>query len=168
MSKPTTRKDAEEVEGTAEEQALSLSFLSKFIKPFDRSREKLNAFINNCNNALSLASSSQEEFIFKYILSQLEGKAEIACSIKEFDSWNSLKAFLKHQFGERKHTAHLLSDLKECKQGSGETVNQFALKLETCLSQLMTEINNYNYRKEPPILPSISLQYAYFRVYQTL
>lgn len=73
-------------------------------------------------------------------MSQLEGKAESACSIKDFDSWDSLKDFLKNQFGERKHYAHLLTDLQDCRQGN-ESVNQFSLRVETCLSKLLTEVS---------------------------
>lgn len=144
MSK-TKKESKDEI---VEETNLSLNFLIKFVKPFDGSREKLNAFLNNCNNAFALASSSQEDLLLKYIISQLEGKAEVACSIKEFDKWSSLREFLKNQFGERKHTAHLLTDLQECKQNNAENVNQFALRVETCLSALLTEINNSGYKKE--------------------
>lgn len=64
-----------------------------------------------CKSAIDLATESQEPILLKYILSQLEGKAETACSIKEFEDWNQLSEFLKSQFGETKHYAHLLSDL---------------------------------------------------------
>lgn len=117
-----------------------LNVILKFIKPYDGSRERLSAFINNCSNAMALASTSQESIVFKYIISQLEGKAELACSIKEFDKWSTLQEFLKAQFGERKHHAHLLTDLQECQQGINESVNQFSLRIESCLSQLLTEV----------------------------
>ncbi|CAK1603214.1 unnamed protein product [Parnassius mnemosyne] len=124
-----------------ETKVIDMNFLSKFINKFDGNREKLNAFLNNCRNAISLASPSQQDIILKYILSQLEGRAESACSIKEFENWQQLEEFLKNQFGEKKHYAALLSDLQDCCQTNSETVNQFALRVETCLSKLLTEIN---------------------------
>lgn len=120
---------------------IDLNVLIKFINKYDGSRERLTAFTNNCKHAISLASSSQQDILLKYILSQLEGRAESACSIKEFESWEQLENFLKSQFGERKHYAALLSDLQNCKQLPNETVNQFALRIESCLSKLLTEIN---------------------------
>lgn len=126
---------------------VTIATLFKFIKPFDGTREKLNSFLSNCSNAIELASEPQQEILFKFILSQLEGKAEIACSIKEFSSWDQLRDFLKTQFGERKHYAHLLTDLQECRQGISEPVSQFALRLETCLSKLLTEVTLSNKRK---------------------
>lgn len=119
---------------------LDLNTLFKFIKPFDGTREKVNSFIINCNNAYDLASEGQKPILFRFILSQLSGKAELASSIKEFKSWDQLKEFLKTQFSERKHYAHLLTDLQESKQGLQETVGQFSLRVETHLSQLLTEI----------------------------
>ena len=143
MAKTDSKKDLREVK----DDEIPLNVILKFIKPFSGSREKLNAFIQNCDNAISLASSSQEHIVFKFIISQLEDKAQSACSIKEFDTWCSLKEFLKAQFGERKHYAHLLTELQECRQGSQETVSQFHLRIETCLSQLLTEVTISNSKK---------------------
>lgn len=124
---------------------MELNTLFKFIKSYDGCRERLSSFIVNCDNAIELASEIQVPILFKYILSQLEGKAEIACSIKEFYNWEQLKQFLKNQFSVRKHYSHLLTELQETKQGQLETVNQFALRIETCLSHLLTEISLANY-----------------------
>lgn len=126
---------------------MDLNTLFKFIKSYDGSRETVNSFIINCNNAYELATEIQKPILFKYILSQLQGKAELACSIKEFGSWEQLKEFLKTQFSERKHYAHLLTDLQESRQGPQENVNQYSLRIETCLSQLLTEISLGNTKK---------------------
>lgn len=130
---------------------LDLNIILKFIKPYDGSRETLNSFIINCNNAYELATNQQRPILFKYILCQLQGKAEVACSIKEFSNWEQLKEFLKTQFSERKHSSHLLMELQESKQLPTENVNQFALRIETLLSQLLTEISLSNSKaKELP------------------
>ncbi|KAL0901154.1 hypothetical protein ABMA27_006466 [Loxostege sticticalis] len=130
---------------------IDLNILLKFVKPYDGNRETLNSFIINCNNAYNLATEVQKHILFKYILCQLQGKAEVACSIKEFNSWEQLKDFLKTQFSERKHYSHLLTDLQECKQGQNENVSQYSLRVETCLSQLLTEISLSNTKaKELP------------------
>lgn len=127
--------------------AVDLNVLIKFIKPFDGSRNKLTPFITNCSNAYSLASTDQKPILFRFIISQLQGRAETACSIKEFNNWDQLKDFLNTQFGERKCYAHLLTDLQECRQIINETVTQYSLRLETCLSQLLTEITLSNTKK---------------------
>ena len=120
---------------------MDLNILLKFIKSYDGCRETLNSFIINCNNAFDLASDWQKPILFKFILSQLSGKAEAICSIKDFLSWEQLKEFLKTQFSQRKHYTHLLTELQECKQEPNENVSQFSLRIETCLSQLLTEIS---------------------------
>lgn len=130
---------------------ISLNILFKFVKSYDGKRETLNSFIVNCDNAYDLASESQKPILFKFILSQLDGKAETACSIKEFTTWEQLKDFLKTQFSERKHYSHLLTDLQESKQDQSENVSQYALRVETYLSQLLTEISLSNTKaKELP------------------
>lgn len=120
---------------------VNITVLIKFISRFDGTREKLNPFLNNCRSAIELSSPSQTPILFKYILSQLDGKAEIACSLKEFESFDQFEEFLQNLYGDRKHYAYLLSELQECKQGQRETVNQFALRIESCLSKLLSEIN---------------------------
>lgn len=120
---------------------VATNILIKFINKFDGSREKLTPFLNNCKNAINLASVNQNDILLKYIQSQLEGRAESACCIKEFQTYQQLEDFLKSQFGEKKHYTALLTDLQDCRQLFNETVNQFALRVELCLSKLLTEIN---------------------------
>ena len=47
---------------------------------------------------------------------------------------------MKTNFGEKKHITHLLADLQRCRQGPSETVGAFALRIETQLGQLLTEV----------------------------
>ncbi|XP_047525080.1 uncharacterized protein LOC125062914 [Pieris napi] len=75
------------------------------------------------------------------IVALLEGKAESACSIRDFNKWPQLEDFLKAQFGDKKHYAYLLADLQDCKQSTNETISQYSLKVESCLSKLLAEIN---------------------------
>lgn len=132
----------EDVPSVSEEKpCVSINILIKFISKFDGSREKLNPFLNNCRSAIELADPAQQSILFKFILSQLEGKAQTACSLKEFEDFGQFEAFLKNLYGDRKHYAYLLTELQECKQGPKETVNQFALRIEACLSKLLAEIN---------------------------
>lgn len=65
----------------------------------------------------------------------------MACSLKTFDTWPELKSFLKATFGEKKHSCHLLSDLQSCKQASSETVTQFSLRIESCLTRIQADIH---------------------------
>lgn len=134
---------------------LRVNTLFKFIKPFDGSRERLVSFINNCQNAYSLASEQKQQILLKQILSQLEGIAESPCAIKEFESWEKLSEFLSTQFGERKHYSALLSDLQNCNQ-SNDSVNRFALRTESCHSKLLTEINLSQSKKKSELVGRIA------------
>ncbi|KAL0810602.1 hypothetical protein ABMA28_010719 [Loxostege sticticalis] len=122
-------------------QIVELPTLLKFIKPYDGCREQLNSFLVNCNNAYELASESQRDILFKYILCQLQGKAETACSIKEFANWHQLKEFLKTQFSERKHYAHLLTELQNCKQQATEPCRAGPQDFKTDTANSLRESN---------------------------
>lgn len=119
---------------------VDLNIQIKFIDKFNGSRDQLNPFLTNCRNAINLTTPTQQSILFKYILSQLKGPAETACSIKEFENWQQLEDFLKSQFGDKKHYAALLSDMQECRQSNSETVHQFALRIESNLSKLLSKI----------------------------
>lgn len=128
-----------------------IQVLCNFINTYRGERETLTAFLTNCQNALELASENQKNLLFKFIISRLEGKAQITCSNKVFSNFEDLKSFLRQNFGERKHYNHLLLDLQSCKQSANESVAQFALKIESCLTDLQTEIHNSDsYKKDIP------------------
>lgn len=137
----TDSKKSSALEPLLSEQ-FPINVLCNFINVYKGDRETLTAFLTNCQNALDLASSSQKTLLLKFIIARLEGKAQIACSNKIFDDFDSLKAFLKQNFGERKHYNHLLLELQSCKQQANESVSQFALRIETCLTDLQSEIHN--------------------------
>lgn len=121
---------------------VTLSILTKFVRSYDGNRETLAAFLTNCDNAISLAAPDQQNILCKYIISQLEGKAQLACSLKNFNNWDELKSYLKSTFGEKKHSSHLLLDLQNCKQGQSESVTQYSIRLEACLTRLQADIQN--------------------------
>lgn len=122
-------------------EKVTLNVLTKFIRSYSGDRETLPAFLTNCDNAISLAAPEQQGILCKYIISQLEGKAQLACSLKTFTTWSELKSFLKTTFGERKHSSHLLVDLQSCKQQTSESVTQFALRVEACLTRIQADIH---------------------------
>lgn len=128
-------------------EKITLNVLTKFIRPYNGDRETLPAFLTNCDNAISLAAPEQQNILCKYIISQLEGKAQLACSLKTFSKWQDLKAFIRTTFGEKKHSSHLLVDLQNCKQLPSETVTQFSLRLESCLTRIQADIH-YSCRDE--------------------
>lgn len=119
---------------------ISLSVLTKFIKPYNGDKESLPAFLTNCDNAISLANADQINVLCKYVISQLEGKAQVACSLKNFDSWDGIKNFLRATFGEKKHATHLLVDLQNCKQLPSEDVTQYSIRLESILTRMQSDI----------------------------
>lgn len=122
-------------------EKITLSVLTKFIKSYDGDRESLPAFLTNCDNAMSLATSDQQNVLCKYVLSQLEGKAQVACSLRTFSSWKEIKSFLRSAFGEKKHASHLLVELQNSKQTLSEDVVKFSLRIESILTKMQSDIH---------------------------
>ena len=120
---------------------ITTGVLLKFIKPYNGDRESLPAFLTNCENAISLATTDQQNVLCKYIVSQLEGKAQLAICLKKYNTWPEIKDFLKTTFGEKKHSTHLLIELQNCKQSPSEDVTQYSLRLESCLTRIQSDIH---------------------------
>lgn len=123
--------------------SVTLGVLTKFIKSYNGDKESLPAFLTNCDNAMSLATTEQQNVLCKFILSQLEGKAQVACSLKSFTKWEDIKVFLKSTFGEKKHATHLLVDLQNCRQLPSEDVTKYSLRIEYILTKIQSDIH-YN------------------------
>lgn len=138
-------------DGKPPSEQFPIAVLCNFINTYKGDRDTLPAFLTNCQNALDLAAENQKGLLLKFIISKLEGKAQIACSNKIFDKFDDLKSVLKQNFGEVKHYNHLLLDLQSCKQQPNETVAQYSLRLESSLTQLQSEIHNSDsYKKDLP------------------
>lgn len=134
-----------------ETKEFPISVLCSFINVYRGERDALPAFLTNCQNALGMATEIQKGLLLKYIISRLEGKAQIACSNRVFDDFNDLKSFLKQNFGETKHYNHLLLQLQSCKQQPSESVAQYSIRVEKCLTDLQSEIHNSDsFKKDLP------------------
>lgn len=118
----------------------SIDSLFKFIKPFDGDRERLTPYLNSVDSAFSLAKPNQHNILLAFAKTQLIGKAEAACSNHIFDSWDSLKDYLKNIYSDKKHHGHLLMELQNCKQGLNETISQYICRIETAVKRLLTSV----------------------------
>lgn len=123
---------------------LPITFLVRFVKPFDGSREDLSAFISDCNKAFALASPNQKYVLLDYILTQISGKAKAACINRSFKTWDDLKTFLKTMYQDRKHYSQLLCELTNLKQNFNESVSQFVCRVETCLKRTINATQQQN------------------------
>lgn len=81
---------------------LPITFILRFIKPYNGSLEDLQSFISDCNKAFSLASSSQKLVLLDYVQCQISGKAKAACANRHFKSWDQLRTFLNTVYDENR------------------------------------------------------------------
>lgn len=132
------------VETNLQSETLPITFLIKFIKPFDGNRDELSSFIADCNKAFALANNSQKFVLLDYIQTQISGKAKAACVNRQFKTWDELKSFLKTMYQDRKHYAQLLCELTNLKQNSNENVSQFVCRVEACLKRTINSTQQQN------------------------
>lgn len=141
--------DAKETTTANPTAEFPISVLCSFVNVYRGERDALPAFLTNCQNALDMATTTQKSLIIKFIISRLDGKAQVACSNRIFDEFKDLKSFMKQSFGETKYYYHLLLQLQPCKQQPNESVAQYSFKIEKCSADLQSEIHNSDsYKKD--------------------
>lgn len=125
---------------SSEKDKIELNILLKFIKPFDGTRENLNAYLSGCKRAFNLAIKNQTSVLLDFAITQLEGKAETAVANHTFQNWEELSEFLKLLYGNKKHHSHLLVELQQCKQIPRETISQYIVRIETAAKRLIVSV----------------------------
>lgn len=118
----------DEHEGTF--NALPLSLLFKFIKPFNGSRNELTAFLQSTNSAFQIAQPNQIAHLFLYVVSQLSSEVVNDIEIEDVSSWTELKNKLKAYYSKVRDLTQLHEELETIRQTSHESITDFFKRLE--------------------------------------
>lgn len=114
---------------------VDINTLLKLIPKFNSDSSELYAFLNGCDDAMSLASSSQQDFIFKYIKVQITGNARVILENKVIENWLQLKEQLKKLYKDTNSTLGLYRELINSRQ-ENRTVRQYEQHMETMSRRL--------------------------------
>lgn len=130
---------------TSENPEFQLTFLCSLIpRSFDGKRSEFHEFITNCNNAVELASESQQKPLFVYIISKLTGSVRSQLQGKTYKSWVELKEILCTFYQDKKHYIQLMEELNTLKQGMSESVGSFHERIDKLTTRLLSSISFKN------------------------
>lgn len=114
-----------------------INVLTSFIPTFNSSSEEVFSFIDACNDAIGLATTSQKEILFKFIKTRIRGNATTILMNKEIKDWESLKKELYGVFREPHSSLQLHRELISIKQNRNESVTLYTQRVETLQRRLM-------------------------------
>ncbi|XP_077284760.1 zinc finger MYM-type protein 1-like [Arctopsyche grandis] len=130
------------------QEVIDFNILTKFIKRYDGSSIPLYEFIDDCENALILASESQRKILLNYIVSQITGSARIIISNINTRDFNSIKEALVRNYSPHKNYSTLLLELQQLKQRHDEDVTKFMNRIQTATNSLIKSIKNCNIKSK--------------------
>ncbi|XP_077298985.1 uncharacterized protein LOC143920143 [Arctopsyche grandis] len=130
------------------QEVIDFNTLTKFIKRYDGSSIPLYEFIDDCENALILASESQRKILLNYIVSQITGSARIIISNINTRDFNSIKEALVRNYSPHKNYSTLLLELQQLKQRHDEDVTKFMNRIQTATNSLIKSIQNCNIKSK--------------------
>ena len=69
---------------------ISVGEALKLVPPFKGNKQEVLAFIGNVDTAFSVINSSQEDVLYRFVLTRISGKPRTAISHRNLDSWTEL------------------------------------------------------------------------------
>lgn len=119
-----------------------LSELCNIIPEYDGDSILLNAFINSCNAAISLASETQIVLLTIHIKNKLKGRASQLINSRDLKTWPVIRNLLSCHFGESRDINSLIFDFQQLKQGHNENPQNFVHRVNAHHAKLYSSINS--------------------------
>lgn len=125
-------------------EKMTIENIIKIITHFDSDSSKVHGFIQNCDNAMQLASEEQKEYLLPIIKSRISGNAEIILMNKNIKTWEDLKYELNRVYRETHSSMQLHLEMTKLRQQQNETVVQYTQRCETLTRRRLQILYNEN------------------------
>lgn len=122
--------------------------LFMLIPEYDGDQILLNAFINSCDIAFSIAVDQQEFLLTVHIKNKLKGKASQLINCRNVETWRDIKQLLIVHFGDSRDLNSLIHDLQTLKQGPKESALSFINRIQSHNAKLHSSVNQQNFTAE--------------------
>jgi hypothetical protein len=91
--------------------------------------------VGNLDTAFAVINPSQEDILYKFVLTRISGEPWTAISHRNFDKWEELKEFLKNSYTEKRTLDYHASQLFKAKQRKQERITDWIQRIQTLGSQ---------------------------------
>jgi hypothetical protein len=114
---------------------ISVGEALKLISPFKGDKSEVLAFIGNVDAAFSVINPSQEEILYKFVLTRISGEPRTAIGHRGLDNWADLREFLRNYYIEKRTLDFHASQLFKARQGKEEKVTDWIQRIHSLGSQ---------------------------------
>ena len=114
---------------------ISVGGALKLVPYFKGNKQEVLAFIGNVDTAFAASSPTQEDVLYKFVLTRISGEPRTAISHRNLDSWVELKEFLKNSYIEKRTLDFHASQLFAAKQRKYEKVAEWIQRIQLLESQ---------------------------------
>ncbi|KAK9752583.1 hypothetical protein QE152_g4155 [Popillia japonica] len=124
---------------------LSMRDYCETIPHFDGDPLNISTLISSCDSFVQILARPNDaafnSFLFRAIISKLNGKVAQIASVRNTTSWDALRTLLVYTFSDRRNELTLISELQRLEQYSNESAEQYSNESaidfgERCLNQL--------------------------------
>ena len=114
---------------------ISVGEALKLVPPFKGNKNEVLAFVGNVDTAFAVINPSQEDILYKFVLTRISGEPRTAIIHRNFNNWEELKEFLKNSYTEKRTLDYHASQLFKAKQGKEERITDWIQRIQTLGSQ---------------------------------
>lgn len=120
--------------------SIPITFLAQMITSFNGNSSELSNFLQNAENALSIAKENQKTALTALIFSKVSSEVKNKINASEINTFTDLKIKLKQVFQITESLTYLQEQLETCRQKPNETVKEFFLRIEHLNSRIIQKI----------------------------
>ena len=114
---------------------ISVGEALKLVPYFKGNKQEVHAFTGNVDTAFAVINLTQEDVLYKFVLTRISGEPRTVISHRNLDSWVELKEFLKNLYIEKRTLDFHASQLFAAKQKKDEKVAEWIQRIQLLGSQ---------------------------------
>ena len=146
MSSHPSRANSPDLEISEDEslyvdaEKLPISFLAQMITPYNGSSAELQNFLQNAENAFSLAHDTQKRALTALIFSKVSAEVKNKLNATNITTFANLKQKLEQIFQITESFTLLQEQLETCKQKQNESIKEFYSRIERLNSRIIQKV----------------------------
>lgn len=134
------REISEDDDSFVDTEKIPISFLAQMITPYNGNSAELQNFLQNAENALSLAHDTQKRALTALIFSKVSADVKNKLNATDITTFANLKQKLEQIFQITESLTFLQEQLETCKQKPNESIKEFYSRIERLNSRIIQKI----------------------------
>ena len=110
------------------------------VTPFKGEKRDVLAFIANVDTAFEVIDPRNEDILFKFVLTRINGEPRTVIAHRNLENWDELKEFLRNTYTEKRTLDYHTNQLFNTKQSKAESVSEWIQRIQKLGSNLEKQL----------------------------